>query len=100
MEWPIRETARARILNPKEMEELPEGACVWVEHNPQQWSRPPRLQPMVMHAGMLGNYREYLYPDEMRAADDIQLRVRVWSGRPTEQLMDWTPWTLNKEWIE
>jgi hypothetical protein len=55
---------------------------------------------MVMHAGMLGNYREYLYPDEMRAADNIQLRVRVWSGRPTEQLMNWTPWTLNKEWIE
>lgn len=98
MQWPLQETARAKILSPDEMEALPEGCLVWVEHNTEFLSG-PRLAPMVMHAGILGNYRDYLVPDEMRAPDQIQMRYRVWSGRPTVPLMDWTPWTINKEWM-
>lgn len=98
MQWPLQETARAKILTPDELEQLPDGYLVWEERN-TEFIPGPRLQPMVAHEGVLGNYREYFLPCKLRAADSIQTRFRFWSGRPTVPLMDWTPWTINKEWM-
>ena len=93
---------KIHVMNPDELENLPEGTVVWQEANLEVINHEgfPRLMPMVMYRGMLGNYDQYLYPDELRAVDDIQMRVRCWSDKPTEEIMNKTPWIICKEWME
>jgi len=92
------------VMSPDELENLPNGAVVWREkHDYDEESesvRQTRLMPMMMYNGLIANYYEYLYPDEMRAADDIQLRYRYWSHRPTIETMDNEPWIMREEWKE
>ena len=86
------------VMTPDELESLPEGAVVWQErHN---YKANDRVMPFVMYGGILGNYYEYLVPDELRAADDIQMHFRYWNYRPTVETMEREPWIIREEWIE
>ena len=88
------------IMSPDELESLPDGIVVWQEANLKLITRKnyPRLMPMVMYRGMLGNFEDYLYPDELSAMDDIQLKFRYWSHKPTIETMDKEPWIIREEW--
>lgn len=87
------------VMNPDELDALPDGAVIWQErHDYKQFE--DRVQPMVKFHGMFANYYDYLYPDELRAADDIQLKVRYWNYRPTIETMAREPWIIREEWKE
>ena len=90
------------VMDPNELENLPEGTVVWQEANLEiiEDETYPRLMPLVMFRGTLANYNYYLFPDELRAADDIQMRVRCWSHRPTIETMDKTTWVICEDWME
>ena len=92
------------IMSPDELENLPNGTIVWREKydydNTTENVRDLRLMPMIMFNGIIANYYEYLYPDELRAADDIQLKYRYWNMKPTINIMTCTPWVKREEWIE
>ena len=90
------------VMTPNELENLPDGTVVWQEANLETINSEdyPRLMPMVMYKGIIANYKYYLYPDELRAADDIQMRVRYWNYRPTIETMDKTTWVICKDWME
>ena len=92
---------KIHIMSPDELETLPDGAVVWQETNLFEVKKGiDRIMPMVMYHGMLGNYQEYMYPDELRAADDIQLKFRYWNYKPTLETMAKTPWEIREEWQE
>lgn len=57
----------------------------------------PRVSPLVMYRGILGNEIEYLLPSEMDAADYIRMQIRIWDVKPTEQEMAETPWPTKEE---
>lgn len=88
------------IMSPEELENLPNGTVVWEERREYDNTNAAkaRIQPMMMYNGMISNYYNYIYPDELRSMDDIQLRFRYWSMRPTIFRMDHTPWTINEDW--
>lgn len=90
------------VMNPDELENLPDGAVVWREQHSYRTDkesiRYERLMPMIMYNGIIANYYEYILPDELRAMDDIQLRYRYWSHRPTIETMDKEPWIMHEEW--
>ena len=87
------------VMSPDELEELHDGAVVWQEVNLNKVvENCPKLMPLVKYHGMLGNYLAYLYPDELRAEDDIQLRFRYWSHKPTIETMENEPWIIREEW--
>ena len=89
------------VMGPNELENLPDGTVVWQETNLHAVKTGiDRIMPMVMYKGMLGNYQEYMYPDELRALDDIQLKFRYWNYRPTFETMMKEPWIIHKEWQE
>ena len=85
------------IMSPDELESLPDGAVIWEEY--RDYKVPlNRVQPMVKFHGMFANYYDYLYPDELRADSDIQLKIRYWSHRPTIETMAREPWIIREEW--
>ena len=92
------------IMSPQELTDIPDGTVVWREkhhyNNSDESVHGCRLMPMVMFNGMIANYYDYLYPDELAAADDIQLRFRYWNEKPTEEVMDNELWVLREEWKE
>lgn len=93
--------ATIHIMSPDELENVPDGTVVWQETNLFEVKNGiDRIMPMVMYHGMLGNYQEYMYPDELRAADNIQLKFRYWNDKPTFNIMMSTPWAIREEWKE
>ena len=89
------------VMSPNELEKLPDGTVVWQEANLENVNDEdyPRLAPLIMYRGKLSNSEYFLIPDELRAADDIQLNFRYWSHRPTIEIMDATPWIICEEWM-
>ena len=57
----------------------------------------PRVSPMVMYQGILGNEMEYLVPSEMDAADHIRMQIRIWDTKPTDEERAATPWPTRQE---
>lgn len=87
------------IMTPNELENIPDGTVVWQERKAYT-NTAERLIPMVMYRGIIGNYYEYMYPDELRALDNIQMMFRYWNYKPTITTMESTPWVFHKEWQE
>ena len=81
------------VMSPNELEKLPDGSVVW-----QERKEPNVIMPMIMYNGIIANYEEYLYPNELRAMDDIQLNLRYWNYRPTIDTMQNEPWIIREEW--
>lgn len=90
------------VMSPNELESFPEGTVIWMERRQYDnlSAKLARIQPMVLYNGIYANNYSYILPDELRAADNIQLAVRCWNYRPTIETMDKTPWVIKEEWQE
>lgn len=88
------------VMSPKELESFPEGTVVWMETRDYKNDVPGyrRVQPLVLYNGVYANDYSYILPDELRAEDDIQLKVRCWNYRPTITTMENEPWIIREEW--
>ena len=93
---------KIHVMTPNELESLPDGAVVWLEIHEYDNLMPGhcRIQPLVMYDGIYANNYSYVLPDELRAADNVQLTMRCWSHRPTIETMDKEPWIIHEEWIK
>ena len=87
------------VMTPDELENIPDGTVVWQERKVYT-NIAERLMPMVMYRGIIGNHDEYMYPDELRAMDNIQMMFRYWNFKPTLETMTKEPWIIREEWRE
>ena len=88
---------KIHVMSPDELKGLKEGAVAWQESRVYDLNR-PRVMPMVMFNGIIGNFDEYCVPDELRSMDDTQLRFRYWNKKPLDYTMDMEPWIIREEW--